>query len=59
MNLRRVVAALAERCDRLEEKVEHVTAENAARITRTRRGSTNSSDQCALATEALRRIVQV
>ncbi|AXB80654.1 hypothetical protein TQ38_029250 (plasmid) [Novosphingobium sp. P6W] len=30
LDLRRVVAALVERCDRLEEKVEHLTAENAA-----------------------------
>jgi cell division protein FtsB len=30
LDLRRVLAALVERCDRLEEKVEHLTAENAA-----------------------------
>ncbi|EIZ77256.1 transposase, partial [Novosphingobium sp. Rr 2-17] len=30
LDLHRVVAALVERCDRLEEKVEHLTAQNAA-----------------------------
>lgn len=30
LDLRRVVAALVDRGDRLEEKVEHLTAENAA-----------------------------